>query len=632
MKKSTQKPIFKSIYIFLFFLVNNLCYTQTPFDPYCSAIDYSTFGVRPITYVNFAGVVNASDEVFNNSPSIEDFISITANVTTESTYTITLRSNTNGTLRINYRAYFDWNQNGILNDPGEMYNCGFVMNSTGLDGIEAVSTIQVPANASPGLTRMRIKSGGNLAFSPDPCTGGLSGQTEDYSIFVTPCTPVLWYLDADNDGYGDANNSITACNLPIGYSAIATDCDDTNPTIYPNASEICYDGIDNDCDGIIDNGCVPIVSVVQSSQCGTTLATINQYIYANLVTGAQAYRFKVTDMTTNQVQIIDKALRVFQITQLANYKFDTQYQIEVGIKKFNIWQPYYGSPCMITTPATTTQVRTIQCGSSLTTMGDIIYADIVPFASGYKFRATSLLSSTSQELERASRDFRMSLLNFPEYDTQYTIEVAVKNTNGTFLPYGPICTITTPVFPTTFLQNSQCDYTAISNNETFYAESFSGATTYRFKFENISLSYNYVFDRPLRSFNLNTVLGLLPGESYSVQVSLEIDGVFGPYGKVCTLTVPAISVSNRSNNFNEGLHVIAYPNPFNENFNFDVTSSSNSIINVDVYNMLGVKVESITIESKHSNEIYFGDNYSSGVYVVVVKQDNLTQNFRIVKR
>jgi hypothetical protein len=643
MKKSTLNLIsklkLKSItlipfYLFILLFFSTISNAQSPFDPYCSSIDYSSFGVRPITYVNFAGIVNASDPVINNSPYIEDFIAITANVTTESTYNITLRSNTGG-IRINYRVYFDWNQNGILNDPGEMYNCGFVINSTGLDGIEAVTTIQVPANALPGLTRMRIKGAGNLAFNPDPCTGGLSGQTEDYSVFVTPCTPVIWYLDADNDGYGDINNTTLACNLPVGYSANANDCDDSNASIHPNAPEICYDGIDNDCDGIIDNGCVPIVSVVQSSQCGTTLSTINQYIYANLVTGAQGYRFKVTDMSTMQVQTIDRALRVFQLTQLTNYKFDTTYQIEVAVKKFNIWQPYYGAACLVTTPATTTQLIATQCGATLTSMNDIIYANNVPFASGYKFRATSLTSSNSQEIERVLRDFRMNLLNAPEYNSQYTLEVAIKNTNGTYLPYGPICNITTPEFPTTFLQNSQCDYTANSINEIIYAVSFPGATTYRFKFENISLSYNYVFDRPLRSFNLNAVPGLLSGESYSVQVSIEINGVFGPYGKVCTITIPGISVSKNipnSVNSNQLFSVVSYPNPFNDNFILNMLSNSNSNVSVEIYNILGEKIEQKSINSKNINNVYFGNNYPSGVYIVVVKQDNHSQNLRMIKR
>jgi len=33
------------------------------------------------------------------------------------------------------------------------------------------------------------------------------------------------------------------------------DCDDTNPSIHPDADEICDMGVDNNCDGVIDDGC-----------------------------------------------------------------------------------------------------------------------------------------------------------------------------------------------------------------------------------------------------------------------------------------------------------------------------------------------------------------------------------------
>ncbi|MCB9758486.1 MAG: hypothetical protein H6739_01470 [Alphaproteobacteria bacterium] len=62
---------------------------------------------------------------------------------------------------------------------------------------------------------------------------------------------VTWYADLDGDGYGDANNSVTTCAQPTGYVLDSTDCDDTNASIYPGASEIA-DGLDNDCDGQID--------------------------------------------------------------------------------------------------------------------------------------------------------------------------------------------------------------------------------------------------------------------------------------------------------------------------------------------------------------------------------------------
>lgn len=68
-------------------------------------------------------------------------------------------------------------------------------------------------------------------------------------------TLYTWYRDADGDGYGNASNTRQACTKPAGYVDTLGDCNDYNSAVYPTATELC-DGIDNNCSGIIDEGCV----------------------------------------------------------------------------------------------------------------------------------------------------------------------------------------------------------------------------------------------------------------------------------------------------------------------------------------------------------------------------------------
>ena len=61
------------------------------------------------------------------------------------------------------------------------------------------------------------------------------------------------YYDADGDGFGDPNRPSEDCTGGNGYVFYGTDCDDTDPNVYPFQEEIC-DGIDNNCSGSIDDG------------------------------------------------------------------------------------------------------------------------------------------------------------------------------------------------------------------------------------------------------------------------------------------------------------------------------------------------------------------------------------------
>ena len=99
-------------------------------------------------------------------------------------------------------------------------------------------------------------------YTDETCLGG--SDCDDSNDAIYPGASDAWYdgvdsdcdgaddYDADTDGYvpdayaGLPTTGSTAALLPAG------DCDDTEATVNPGATDIWYDGIDTDCDGADD--------------------------------------------------------------------------------------------------------------------------------------------------------------------------------------------------------------------------------------------------------------------------------------------------------------------------------------------------------------------------------------------
>ena len=59
---------------------------------------------------------------------------------------------------------------------------------------------------------------------------------------------ISFYPDLDLDGYG-TGDPVVSCVEPDGYVLDNTDCLDTDEASYPGATEVWYDGVDQDCAG-----------------------------------------------------------------------------------------------------------------------------------------------------------------------------------------------------------------------------------------------------------------------------------------------------------------------------------------------------------------------------------------------
>jgi hypothetical protein len=101
---------------------------------------------------------------------------------------------------------------------------------------------------------------GNSALTATACIqpiGYVANSTDCNDANPLVFQTSTWYVDVDNDGFGNAATSISNCGQPLGYVANSTDCNDNAAAINPNAAEV-FDGIDNNCNGVTDEGFTPV--------------------------------------------------------------------------------------------------------------------------------------------------------------------------------------------------------------------------------------------------------------------------------------------------------------------------------------------------------------------------------------
>ena len=76
----------------------------------------------------------------------------------------------------------------------------------------------------------------------------------------------------------------------------------------------------------------------------------------------------------------------------------------------------------------------------------------------------------------------------------------------------------------------------------------------------------------------------------------------------------------------------SYPNPFNTCFRLSFESTSTDEVGVNAYDLTGRLMESHKMNYNDVNNQEFGSNYQSGMYIIVLKQGEISKSFRVIKR
>lgn len=76
----------------------------------------------------------------------------------------------------------------------------------------------------------------------------------------------------------------------------------------------------------------------------------------------------------------------------------------------------------------------------------------------------------------------------------------------------------------------------------------------------------------------------------------------------------------------------AYPNPFANSFKLSFVSISSEDVNLNAYDVTGRLIETRTINYSEVNNQEFGNDYQSGMYILVLKQGEISKSFRVIKK
>jgi hypothetical protein len=119
-----------------------------------------------------------------------------------------------------------------------------------------------------------------------------------------------YFVDADNDFFGTGAGESLCEDPGVGYVLMGGDCDDTDSTIYPGATEVLDNGIDENCDGM-DN----YVGLTEASAI-TMVLTPNPSVgdVSLTVSNNNSFSVEVCDITGKQVLTLNNALNGTVIT------------------------------------------------------------------------------------------------------------------------------------------------------------------------------------------------------------------------------------------------------------------------------------------------------------------------------
>jgi hypothetical protein len=163
--------------------------------------------------------------------------------------------------------YILWCGGDDCDDSNAAINTGSADVCNGIDDDCNAATADGSGEAAP----LNTLQSGVCALSTRACTAGAwadlytgiasyeaaeatcDSKDNDCDAAIDESLLVTLYPDTDADLYGNSSSAgVSACSGTAGYVSDNTDCNDADAGISPGAADNTNNGVDNDCDGSID--------------------------------------------------------------------------------------------------------------------------------------------------------------------------------------------------------------------------------------------------------------------------------------------------------------------------------------------------------------------------------------------